>query len=124
MSLAAVYDRIRIRADDLAKPDGIIATCEPAQLWEESGTELEPVLAGRLTLGRRALRIDGPAGARIIDLAPVRSVTTESNRTLQIYDAAANRLYQLTFPVESVLKWQDLIVAVLRTELGIEPNTR
>jgi 1-acyl-sn-glycerol-3-phosphate acyltransferase len=124
MPLAAVYDRIRIRADDLAGTDGTVAACDSAQLWEETGTELQPVLAGKLTLGRRALRIDGPEGARIIDLAQVRSVTTESNRKLQLYDAAANRLYQLTFPSESVLKWQDLIVAVLRTELGIEPNTR
>jgi 1-acyl-sn-glycerol-3-phosphate acyltransferase len=124
MPLAAVYDRIRIKADDLVGKDGIVAASEAAQLWEESGTELKPVLAGRLTLGRRALRIDGPAGARVIDLAAVRSVTTESNRKLQLYDSAADRLYQLTFPGESVLKWQDLIVAVLRCELGVEPNTR
>jgi 1-acyl-sn-glycerol-3-phosphate acyltransferase len=124
MPLAAVYDRIRIKAADLAGKDGIVAASDAAQLWKETGTEIKPVLTGRLTLRRRALRIEGPGGARIIDLAPVRSVTTESNRKLQIYDAAAGHLYQLTFPTESVLKWQDLIVAVLRTELGIEPNTR
>jgi len=124
MPLAAVYDRIRIKADDLAGTDGIVAASEAAQLWEESDIDLKSVLAGRLTLGRRALRIEGQADARIVDLAPVRSVTTESNRKLQLYDAAAGRLYQLTFPAESVLKWQDLIVAVLRTELGIQPNTR
>jgi 1-acyl-sn-glycerol-3-phosphate acyltransferase len=124
LPLAAVYDRIRIKAGDLAADDGTVASCDAAQLWEKIGTDLKPVLSGKLTLGRRALRIDGPEGARILDLAPVRSVTTESNRKLQLYDAAAGRLYQLTFASESVLKWQDLIVAVLRTELGIEPNTR
>jgi hypothetical protein len=124
MPLAAVYDRIRIKANDLDGENGTVASCDAAQLWEETGTELKPVLAGRLILGRRALRIEGPKGARSIDLASLRSVTTESNRKLQLYDAAAGRLYQLTFPSESVLKWQDLTVAVLRKELGIEPNTR
>ncbi len=124
LALPAAYERIRIKVDDLAGKDGIVATSDAAQLWEESGIELKPVTAGRLTLGRRVLRIDGPAGARVIDLAPVRSVTTEGNCRLQLYDTAAGRLHQLTFPDESVLKWQDLIVAVLRKEFGVEPNTR
>ncbi|MBM3330495.1 hypothetical protein FJY68_01430 [candidate division WOR-3 bacterium] len=124
MPLAAVYDRIRIRAADLAGPEGLIAAADSAELWEETGTELKSVLTGWLTLGRRSLGIQGTNGARIIDLAAVRSVTTESNRKLQLYDAAAGRLYQLTFPSESVLKWQDFIVAIMRNELGIEPNTR
>jgi len=119
MALAAAYDRIRIKPADTA-----VARSDEAELWEEAGAELRPVLAGTLTLDRASLRIEGAAGSRTIDLAPLRSVTTESNRKLQLYDAAAGRLYQLTFPKASVLKWQDLIVTALRSELGIEPNTR
>ena len=59
-----------------------------------------------------------------IQLEAVSSVTIEGNTKLQVYDSSKEKLYQLVFGRESVLKWQDLIAAAIEKEFKHIPNLR
>ncbi|MGW8316241.1 MAG: 1-acyl-sn-glycerol-3-phosphate acyltransferase [Bacteroidales bacterium] len=102
----------------------IIAYSEHVEVSSESIPRMERLFTGPVMLTTNRLVFAEDPGAGTISLASVSSVTTESNYKLQVYDNSINRLYQLVFGRESVLKWQDLIAAVIENEFGRTPNLR
>ena len=124
-SLPELYRRLLIRASDFSREDGggeySIAEADLATLALEINDRLAPCASGRLRLTNRHLSIGEDHRAR---LENVRSVTTESNRKLQIYDGVGGRLWEIGFPGESVLKWQDYLLEVIRHEYRRIPNHR
>jgi 1-acyl-sn-glycerol-3-phosphate acyltransferase len=127
-SLPAAYDRIRVREADLGPLSAVrtpqSAVGGEAVLWQESGNALRQLGTGRLALTNRHLEFSNEKLALRIPLEQVRSVTTESNSRIQIWLSREHPLYQLTFPGESVLKWQDFIVAAIEHEFHFSPNRR
>lgn len=126
--LPAVYDRIRVRASDLsplsqARTPQSAAEGE-AVLWQEFGNALRRLGTGRFALTNRDLEFTNGRLTVRMPLDHVRSVTTESNSRLQVWLAPERTLYQLAFPDESVLKWQDFIVAAIEREFHLSPNRR
>jgi 1-acyl-sn-glycerol-3-phosphate acyltransferase len=124
-SLAALYDRLRIGPADFVRDGGAeeyaIAEAPQAALAEERNGRLVSVASGRLRLTSRNLQIGEYQSLR---LKNVRSVTTESNRRLQIYEGGEGRLLEIRFTGESVLKWQDYLIEVIKHEYRRVPNHR
>ena len=130
LSLAAAFERVRVRPDDLRAAAGVepaervIARYGAATFWVEHGTRLIPQATGQLALTSLAVRFGSPTYLLELSLAALRSVTIESNYKLQLYDAGRQQLFQVTFEDESALKWQDFIVQTMRVEQYPVPNTR
>jgi hypothetical protein len=101
-----------------------IAESGEASLYKESLSRLQVLLTGRLRLTREQLILSDGNQNLSLNLADVSSITTESNFKLQLYDSKAGQLYQLVFPGESVLKWQDLLALTIREVHGRTPNLR
>ena len=95
-----------------------------AVLWQESDNALKRLGTGRLALTNQHLEFSNDKLVVQMPLDQVRSVTVESNSRLQVWLGSERPLYQLTFPRESVLKWQDFIVAAIEREFHLSPNRR
>jgi 1-acyl-sn-glycerol-3-phosphate acyltransferase len=130
LALDAAFERVRVRPDDLpaaadaGQAEPVIARSWAATFWVEHGTKLVPQALGQLALTSLAIRFGSPTYSMELPLAALRSVTIESNRKLQLYDAGRRQLFQVTFEDESALKWQDFIVQTMRIEQRLVPNTR
>lgn len=139
-SLDEIYQNLRVRRKDLEGLAGeafpgefealcrddeqIFAIAENIELSAESFPRMEILFTGSMMLtNKRLVFLEGP-DIRSVPLEAVSSVTTESNYKLQVYDSSEERLYQLVFDRDSVLKWQDLIAVVIEKEYTRIPNLR
>ena len=137
LSIAEAYDAIRItdRAYEALQanlPSGqswsprkgerVLASDDDAVWSEQRGTQIVPLGRGLVVLtSERILWLsDGVRGE--MELAEVRSATTERNCDLQLWDAKAERLVQVSFGGQSVLYWQDIIALAIRRQVGLTPN--
>ena len=102
----------------------IMAFSEEIELSSESFKGMEILYSGPMMLTGRRLVFSKDSHSWSIPLEAIRSVTTESNSKLQLYDSSEEKLYQLVFCRESVLKWQDLIATVITKEFKRMPNLR
>ncbi|MEN8230241.1 MAG: 1-acyl-sn-glycerol-3-phosphate acyltransferase [Bacteroidota bacterium] len=139
-SLEETYLQLKIRSKELenlsdrtfprefqalcSDDEKIIAFSGQVELSAESFPRMEQLLTGSMILTGRRLVFSDDSDIRSISLKAVSSVTTESNYKLQVYDSSAKKLYQVVFGRESVLKWQDLIAAVIEKEFMQTPNLR
>ena len=139
-SLEEIYQNLRIRRDELEGladrdlPGELEALCldneqiitfsEDVTLSAESFPGMEILFKGRMMLTWKRLVFTKDSEFCSIPLEAVSSVTIEGNTKLQVYDSSKEKLYQLVFGRESVLKWQDLIAAVIEKEFGHIPNLR
>ena len=139
-SLEEIYQNLRISSanleglsvgvfpgefEALCKDDEqIVAFSGEAELSSESFPGMKLLSTGRMMLTRRRLVFIEGSEMWSIPLETLSSVTTESNYKLQVYDSSQGKLYQLVFGRESVLKWQDLIAAVIEKEFRKTPNLR
>jgi 1-acyl-sn-glycerol-3-phosphate acyltransferase len=139
-SLEEIYQNLRINGKDLEGLSGgvfprefetlckddeqIVAISREAELSAETFPGMKPLSTGRMMLTcQRLIFLEG-SNNRSISLEAISSVTTESNYKLQVYDGSQRKLYQVVFGRESVLKWQDLISAVIEKEFKQMPNLR
>jgi hypothetical protein len=124
-SLPALHERIRLRAAEFARPGAgeeyLVAEASEAVMAEERAGRLVPAAQGRLRLTNRQLAVGDRHRVRLED---VRSVTTESNFRLQIYDGPNRRLWEIRTPHDSVLKWQEALLEVIQHEYHRLPNHR
>lgn len=129
-SINDLYEMIKIKSSDIrvsispGSVDEYIACSSPCTFYKEKKDRLSKMFDGRLCLSSSHLILINPRNHLKLGLSTIRAVTIESNYTLQIYGGDEPRLYQVTFTNESVLKWQDYIVEVLRYEHGFNPVTR
>ncbi|MFC2155830.1 1-acyl-sn-glycerol-3-phosphate acyltransferase, partial [Acidobacteriota bacterium] len=138
-SIDSLYNKTKIQAKDI-KPlpskenTGIIipgdlkgnflAGCEKVFVYKERNNRLEKCFKGVLFLTNESLRINNTHNCIHIDLKNITSVTIESNYKMQIFIGSRGPLYQVTFPQESSLKWQDYILETIHNEFSFYPNRR
>jgi len=139
-SLDEIYNKIRVRNGDLrgladdqfpgefskhCKDDEyIIAFSNDVILYRETFPRMEKFFTASMVLTNMRLLFKSYSDHLSLDLGNLNSVTTESNFKLQLYNEANDRLYQVVFERESVLKWQDLISMTIRKEFNCMPNLR
>jgi len=139
-SIDEIYQTIRIGIEDLEKVSSevypgelkiacredelILAFCEEVKLSCESFPHMGFIYSGPMVLTGQRLIFTKESNVRAISLEGITSLTTESNYKLQLYDSKEEKLYQMVFCGESVLKWQDLIAAVIQKEFKHIPNLR
>jgi 1-acyl-sn-glycerol-3-phosphate acyltransferase len=102
----------------------LVAGASAVRFSRESGRRFNVTGARSLMLTDRRLLAFGDTLAADVALDALSSVTTESNRKLQLYDERQRHLYQAEFAEDSVLLWQDCIVAAVRFFFGRSVNTR
>jgi hypothetical protein len=95
-----------------------------AEFYEESFPRMEKTLTGKIVLTNKRILCIGDRESKSLELEDISSVTTESNFKLQVYNSNAGMLYQMIFDRESVLKWQDLVAAMIEKEFQRIPNLR
>lgn len=139
-SLDEIYQNLRIRSEDLEgfavgtfpgefealcrDDEQILAFSEEIELSAESFQDMDVLLTGSLMLTDKRLVLKDGSETWSISLEAISSITTESNYKLQLYDSNEEKLYQLVFVRESVLKWQDLIAVIIEKEYKRMPNLR
>jgi hypothetical protein len=107
---------------DINVPEYIITKCDDVTLYKEKNNKLARLFEGSLFLTNRNIFIRKRNNEINLKLDKIVSVTVESNYKLQIYETPANLLFQVTFKRESVLKWQDYIIEVIKHEFSFCPN--
>jgi 1-acyl-sn-glycerol-3-phosphate acyltransferase len=132
-SLNDLYNNIRIKQADIKPSDAVLEPGQQPVLQEgewiiargkdchysiETGRKMKEVANGDLILSNRHLFLFRTEGSLFIELDSIISATIESNDKLQLYQERWNKLHQLTFEHESVLKWQDYICETIRAQQG------
>jgi len=139
-SIEEIYQSIRIGMDDLEnlsseaypgelripcrEDELILASSEEVEWSGESFQGMDTIYSGPMVLTDQRLVFTKESHVRALALEGISSLTTESNYKLQLYDSKEGKLHQLVFCRESVLKWQDLIAAVIQKEYKRTPNLR
>ncbi len=129
-SIDDLYEMIKIKSSDIpvsSSPghmDEYIACSGPCTFYQEKKDKLSKMFVGQLGLSCSHLTFINSRNPYKLKLSTIKAVTIESNFKLQIYGGEKPHLYQIIFNDESVLKWQDYIVEVLRYEHGHSPVTR
>jgi len=139
-SLEEIYRNLRISIEDLkgkskeaipgefeallGDDEHIMAFSEEIELSSETSRGMEVLYAGSMMLTNGRILFSKGSHSWSIPLETVSSVTTESNSKLQVYDTNEEKLYQLVFYRESVLKWQDLVSTAITKEFNHMPNLR
>jgi len=127
-SLEQIYQKLKVRSEELERLDNgpfpreLEALCRDDEQIMAFSEDILSTGSVMLT-GKRLVCSEGTDTCSIL-LEAVSSVTTESNCKLQVYDSSAHKLYQMVFGRESVLKWQDLIAAVIEKEFKQTINLR
>jgi len=135
-SITHLYKRIEIKeadADEWLQPEPQSAengTEERAgifsgqgSLFKEEGSALNLSGTGQFDLSAGGIRFQ-PAGEPVtLLLKDILSVMIESYYKLQIY-TASGVLYQITLEAESVVKWRDMLVVLMKRKGLREPVTR
>ena len=127
-----LYERIKIKAEDLvpAFTNATEATNEAVlyqsagKLFVEMDLRFQELLEGAIQLSPDFLMAGNGNQTMKIELAKIDAVTIESNCRLQVYSKLEDRLYQLFFPNDSALKWQDFIELILVQRFQKQPITR
>jgi len=136
-SINELYNKIKIREGDICPlvlresnkdsidlnvSEYIITKCDDVTFYKEKNNKLARLFEGSLFLTNRNIFIRKGNNKINIKLDKIVSVTVESNYKLQIYETHDNLLFQVTFKRESVLKWQDYIIEVIKHEFSFCPN--
>ena len=87
---------------------------------ERSG-RLEAAGAGRLDLAGDQLIFTSTSQAVRIDLEAIQAVVIEGARKLEVYGGRPARLHQFTVLDQSALKWQDVVIELVRRRTGVAP---
>ena len=90
---------------------GVIASSEPAKLREVSDKVPTPIGRVRMILTRDTVRFVGKDGRDLLrlELAELATANVEMRRPLE-FRSKDDRLYELLLPLESPLKWAELIM--------------
>ncbi len=138
-SIDSLYNKIKIQEKDIKPvspgentgiiiPDDLkgnfLAGCRKVFVYKERNNRLVKLFKGVLFLSNESLFLRNAHNRLHIDLKDITSITIESNYKLQIYNGSRGILYQLTFPDESALKWQDYIFKTINHEFSFYPNRR
>ncbi len=122
-SLAGIAARVRVAPDNSSSGSEPGTTPARAELSVEKLGRLEPVGSGRLNLSAAILGFESAGGTVRIDLDSTRAVVVEGARKLQVYGGRPAGLFQFEILDQSALKWQDLVVAAVRSRRGFAPST-
>lgn len=136
-TIAKLYGRIKVKEDDIlpqldsgdlddsgsAEEKYLVAQCPEGVLYAENGNVLAKLYSATIRLTNQYLYCRAGLEETRIQLNRIKSVTIESNSKLQVYEGKQELLYQLKFPNESALKWQDYLVEMIAHEYGYRPNT-
>ena len=131
-TIQQLYERIKINEDDLnvtfnndteATHDSVLYQ-SVGKLFVERDLRFEELLEGAIQLSPNFITAGNGNKGWKFELAKIDAVTIESNCKLQVYSNAEGQLYQLLFPNESALKWQDFIELILVQRFHKQPITR
>lgn len=89
---------------------GVIASSEPAELRDVTDKNPKPMGRARMILTRDALRFVDERGRELLllELAELTNANVELRRPLA-FRSKDNRLYEALLPLESPLKWAELV---------------
>ncbi len=132
-TLAQVYDQIRTKELDvkhsiaidlgnlhLNTGETVLAEIKDVLLSESVGrTFRRPGCACLLVTNQRVLSRDGRVR---VPVSAIRSVTVEGHSKLQLYLPETDQLFQIFIKNNSVLRWSDFFVCLLKHEYHIIPN--
>lgn len=121
LSIGSYYNLIKICPANYPREDTISKRCI---LAVESDSKFLPILDGELKTGNEGITINNNGTSYSLYYKNISSVTTESNYKLQVFDQRNEKLYQLEFPSDSVLRWQDIIKSEIIMKSGQKINTR
>jgi 1-acyl-sn-glycerol-3-phosphate acyltransferase len=118
-SMSIIEARAAIRARNLERfviderrfaRTGVIASSEPGELRAVTDKVPKPIGRARMILTREALRFVGRDGRDLLrlELAELATANVEMRRALE-FRSKDDRLYELLLPLESPLKWAELV---------------